>query len=328
MLVQMHGWQGARRRIYCIGHTGKKIIDGENLSKIIVESTQAQSRRGPPQWTRARMIRERRRAPRPNNLNAVHELSYLQPHRHPDLHRYNADMNLRDSVSKPFKKLGRRLAKDSRKQGEGPGRGHDTEGSETGQSSRLHLEAEDAVESAPGQEGNDGEVKNIVQVAPPTSAPLIDNGKPNSERTKSFLFLSPNRFSSERSGFYNYRSCPRGSFSQQERTEHRRKNKSNWKSTAFATAGLFLRGVRDSADAFGPLKSVAGGLCFILENSEVRPLFHAKHLHRLEAFQRTKANTQAIESLAPRIKALYVSLCTSTSRGDPREQERRVKLGQ
>jgi len=47
--------------------------------------------------------------------------------------------------------------------------------------------------------------------------------------------------------------------------------KSNWKSTASATAKLLLRGVNDSADAFGPLKSVAGGLCFILENCEVRP---------------------------------------------------------
>ena len=45
---------------------------------------------------------------------------------------------------------------------------------------------------------------------------------------------------------------------------------SGWKPTAFATAKLLLRGVRDSADAFGPLKSVAGGLCFILENCEVR----------------------------------------------------------
>ena len=44
---------------------------------------------------------------------------------------------------------------------------------------------------------------------------------------------------------------------------------SNWKSTASATAKLLLRGVRDTADAFGPLKSVAGGLCFILENYEV-----------------------------------------------------------
>ena len=46
--------------------------------------------------------------------------------------------------------------------------------------------------------------------------------------------------------------------------------KSSWRSTAVAAAKLLLRGVRDTADAFGPLKSVAGGLCFILENYEVR----------------------------------------------------------
>ena len=43
-----------------------------------------------------------------------------------------------------------------------------------------------------------------------------------------------------------------------------------WKSTASSSAKLVLRAVRDSADAFSPLKSVAGGLCFILENCEVR----------------------------------------------------------
>jgi len=43
-------------------------------------------------------------------------------------------------------------------------------------------------------------------------------------------------------------------------------NKPDWKS---GSAKLLLRGVRDSADAFGPLKAVAGGLCFILENCEV-----------------------------------------------------------
>jgi len=51
-------------------------------------------------------------------------------------------------------------------------------------------------------------------------------------------------------------------------------NRSDWKTTASASAKLLLRGVRDSADAFGPLKAVAGGLCFILENCEVRSLPH------------------------------------------------------
>ena len=41
-------------------------------------------------------------------------------------------------------------------------------------------------------------------------------------------------------------------------------------SVASSSAKLVLRAVRDSADAFGPLKPVAGGLCFILENFEVR----------------------------------------------------------
>jgi len=45
----------------------------------------------------------------------------------------------------------------------------------------------------------------------------------------------------------------------------------DWKSIVSSTAKSLLRGVRDSADAFPPLKSVAGGLCFILENCEVWP---------------------------------------------------------
>ena len=48
-------------------------------------------------------------------------------------------------------------------------------------------------------------------------------------------------------------------------------SESDWKTTASASAKLLLRGVSSSSDAFGPLKSVAGGLCFILENCEVCP---------------------------------------------------------
>jgi len=48
-------------------------------------------------------------------------------------------------------------------------------------------------------------------------------------------------------------------------------NRSGWGSTVSGTAKLLLRGARDSADVFPPLKSVAGGLCFVLENSEVWP---------------------------------------------------------
>jgi len=55
-------------------------------------------------------------------------------------------------------------------------------------------------------------------------------------------------------------------------------NRPDWGSTASASAKLLLRGVRDSADAFGPLKAVAGGLCFILKNCEVCfPSINAAH---------------------------------------------------
>jgi len=101
--------------------------------------------------------------------------------------------------------------------------------------------------------------------------------------------------------------------------------KSNWKSTASSTAKLLLRGVRDSADAFGPLKSVAGGLCFILENCEVRSP-PACVVRYLQVPQRTKANTQEMESLAPRVKALAESLCAPVSKGDIKESSRRTVL--
>jgi len=104
--------------------------------------------------------------------------------------------------------------------------------------------------------------------------------------------------------------------------------KLNWKSTVTATAKLLLRGVRDSADAFGPLKSVAGGLCFILENCEVGSSSHLPYSRHLQMPQRTEANKHAIESLAPRVKALADLLRASVSEGDVKEQERRKKLEQ
>ena len=65
-------------------------------------------------------------------------------------------------------------------------------------------------------------------------------------------------------------------------------NRSDRKSTVSASAKLLLRGVRDSADAFGPLKSIAGGLCFILENGEVRflPSHPALNAHRSHSERR------------------------------------------
>jgi len=52
----------------------------------------------------------------------------------------------------------------------------------------------------------------------------------------------------------------------------------------------------------------------------------ACHIHILTGAQRTKANKQAIESLAPRVKALDGSVCAPVPKGDVKEQERRKKL--
>ena len=99
-------------------------------------------------------------------------------------------MDLQDSVLRPFKKLKHRLTKGSRKRKEISGREdnreareHDTEGSETGQSSYLRPETKDVAESGPSREEKDGDSKKVVQVDPPTSTPSIshnDSGKPNS----------------------------------------------------------------------------------------------------------------------------------------------------
>ena len=101
--------------------------------------------------------------------------------------------------------------------------------------------------------------------------------------------------------------------------------KPSWKHTALATAKLLLRGVRDSADAFGPLKSVAGGLCFILENYEVRLCQHTPS-RCLPVPQRMEGNEQTIESLAHRVEALAESLRSPISEGDVKEQKRRKIL--
>jgi hypothetical protein len=49
-------------------------------------------------------------------------------------------------------------------------------------------------------------------------------------------------------------------------------------------------------------------------------------IQRLQVPQQMKANTQAIESLAPRVKALAESLCAPVSEGDVKEGSRRKVL--
>ena len=99
-------------------------------------------------------------------------------------------MDLRDSLSKPFKKLKHRLTKSIRKRKEGSRSDSHREGGETeveeseaGQSSHLNPETEDVAKSGPSREESDSKGKKAVEVNPPTSMPSIspiDSGKLNS----------------------------------------------------------------------------------------------------------------------------------------------------
>lgn len=101
-----------------------------------------------------------------------------------------------------------------------------------------------------------------------------------------------------------------------------------WKSVASVTAKLFLRGAKESADVFPPLKSVVGGLCFIVDNFEVCQLYHIYYPQHLWALQQTNANNQAVKSLAPRVTALFASLCQPVHEGYVKEEQRRKELQQ
>ena len=87
--------------------------------------------------------------------------------------------------------------------------------------------------------------------------------------------------------------------------------KSDWKSTASATAKLILRGVRDSSDAFGPLKSVVGGLCFILESCEVRssPPYRVAALTPVPAHEEERRNDRVVGTLGQSSFQTALQIC-------------------
>jgi hypothetical protein len=102
---------------------------------------------------------------------------------HLNSNQHNTDMGIRDSVSKPFKKLKHRLAEGIHKPEEGSRsdshlerRKTDAEESEAGQSSHLYPKSEDVTKSGPSREDNDSEGEQPIQVNPPTSARPISHG--------------------------------------------------------------------------------------------------------------------------------------------------------
>ena len=133
--------------------------------------------------------------------------------------------------------------------------------------SQSHSNPHPDVEVAVGS-GRGGELEGV---GPSPSTPWISHGgKPDSTRT--YLFRSlPLIAPSDNVGDSTLPGCEPEAVRLDETIEPSvaaDEEKSSCEPTASATAGL-LRGVRDSARAFGPLKSVARSLCFVLENCEV-----------------------------------------------------------
>jgi len=100
---------------------------------------------------------------------------------------------------------------------------------------------------------------------------------------------------------------------------------SDGESTPSATVKL-LCGVRDSLNGFGPLKSLARGLCLILENCKVWPPSCTFNLQCSQSFQQTEVDEQAIELLGPCIKVVSELLCGPIPPGDINEKDREIKL--
>ena len=156
------------------------------------------------------------------------------------------------------------------------GRGNNGEGEEVEVGEREVVQGHSCLESNGETAMGDGpgptEVGPHVP-SPPT--PILPGGKPESMSARLFhlLYLIVPSDDTEPSAAPDQVPEVVGAPESAEQGPVATEEKSKWKSTAVTTAKLLLRGVSDSADAFGPLKSAAGGLCFILENCEVRPSF-------------------------------------------------------
>ena len=122
----------------------------------------------------------------------------------------------------------------------------------------------------------------------PTSGPLTPHGsEPDSTRTTLFrtthlttLFCDTDRHATPDLFRSVFRIGKRNQTKSSDDTADSgpaSKNKSSRKSTAYSTTKLAIHLVKESSDAFAPLKSVAGGLSAILKHCDVRSIYPAPH---------------------------------------------------
>ena len=104
------------------------------------------------------------------------------------------------------------------------------------------------------------------------------------------------------------------------------KSGSNWKSTAYATTKLVINLLKESADAFPPLKSAVGGVSAILDHCDVRFIFHttpSTMLTAVTANNRLSQNNKSVDAPGRRAGRIAVHACSRgrsqgrTEKGSP-----------
>ena len=143
-----------------------------------------------------------------------------------------------------------------------------------------HSDVEVEVGSGPNGEGDGVDGEKVEQVDPsPSAFPTSHDGESDGMRTPLFqsmpLIVPSDDVGTPAVPDHDVPEVLRPDESEPSTAVD--ENKPDWKSSVSATTEL-LRGVKD-----GPLKSVAGRLCFILENCEVWPSSYTFDLRRLRS---------------------------------------------
>ena len=103
-------------------------------------------------------------------------------------------------------------------------------------------------------------------------------------------------------------------------------DKPNWKSTLYAGTKIAIDVVKETSDAFTPLKSVAGGISAVLKYYDVCHYCFSVRSYRSLLNQQAMANRETIGSLVPRMEGLAESLKKPAPNGEVGEIKRREEL--
>ena len=202
-----------------------------------------------------------------SKCNECHVANYLLSSHH--LHRPGSDMGLRDFLSLP--KDPRRSRSKARSdivplegQGDADLVAHQRSAESTPD---LRIGSSTSTTSSP-LTSRDRE-SNGTRTTLPRVVHLTALYSPNADRSISDRLRSVfRRDQSNRQKSSDYIVDPSAAY----------EKKPSWKSTAYATTKLAIHMMKESSDAFPPLKSVAGGLSAILKHCDVHPSsYHPTH---------------------------------------------------